>query len=532
MLNINDITRIYLGVQGENLARSNTIDMRPWLVEHPGGSVTIWHKRNGDAVPGPTGAVFDPEEGAITWSPTNTDTYVSGEGEAEIRLTIGAVIKKSRSVITGVSPSVTLAGQPLGSDWQSYIDAVDQLRSAAVTAKEDAEDSALIAEGFAVGEQDGTPVDSESPYYENNAKYYSGEAAESATDSATSAGNAQDSADLATTKANAASVSANQAYAYSNSAHISANKANGFANNAGIYSLVSEGYANGKQNGTAQQIGPYYQNNAEYFKDQASGSATAAARSATAASGSAGTASAQALVAEGYANGKQNGTPVGSGSPYYENNAKYYNDNIVDIIEEAAEEAAEAAVATATADAEAFAQESESWARGTKDGTPVTSDEPAYNNNAKYYADAAEDSAEDSEAYAIGKRNGVDVTSGDLAYHNNSKYYAEQAGISEDDAEAWATGKKDGTDVPSTDPAYHNNARYYRELAQGDANAAAGSMAAAAASAQQAAGSVTAAETAQQAAEDAAQEAIETVVAAQGPGICYVDSNGIPYVLE
>ncbi|MBR2854414.1 MAG: hypothetical protein IKE81_08835 [Clostridia bacterium] len=137
-----------------------------------------------------------------------------------------------------------------------------------------------------------------------------------------------------------------------------------------------------------------------------------------------------------------------------------------------------------------------------------------------------------AEAWAVGQRGGVDVDENDQTYHNNSKYYAEQAGISEDDAEAWATGKKDGTDVPSTDPAYHNNAKYYRELAQGDANAAAGSMAAAAASAQQAAGSVTAAETAQGAAEAAAQEAIETVVAAQGPGICYVDSDGIPYVLE
>lgn len=137
-----------------------------------------------------------------------------------------------------------------------------------------------------------------------------------------------------------------------------------------------------------------------------------------------------------------------------------------------------------------------------------------------------------AEAWAVGQRGGVDVDENDQTYHNNSKYYAEQAGISEDDAEAWATGKKDGTDVPSTDPAYHNNAKYYRELAQGDANAAAGSMAAAASSAQQAAGSVTAAETAQGAAEAAAQEAIETVVAAQGPGICYVDSDGIPYVLE
>lgn len=35
---------------------------------------------------------------------------------------------------------------------------------------------------------------------------------------------------------------------------------------------------------------------------------------------------ADALEAEGYAVGTQNGTPVGSGSPYYENNAKYYSE--------------------------------------------------------------------------------------------------------------------------------------------------------------------------------------------------------------
>ena len=139
MLNVNDVTRLYLGVQGENEAQTITIDMRPWLVEFPGGSVTIWHKRNGDSVPGPTGAIFDSEEGTISWTPTGTDTYVAGEGEAEIRLTVGSVIKKSRKVITGVSPSVTLAGVALGSDWQDYINAVDGIRAAAQEAADDAE---------------------------------------------------------------------------------------------------------------------------------------------------------------------------------------------------------------------------------------------------------------------------------------------------------------------------------------------------------------------------------------------------------
>lgn len=43
-------------------------------------------------------------------------------------------------------------------------------------------------------------------------------------------------------------------------------------------------------------------------------------------------------------------------------------------------------------------------------------------------ASNAEDYSEDSEAYAIGTRGGVAVTSGDPAYHNNSKYWASQSG--------------------------------------------------------------------------------------------------------
>ena len=39
----------------------------------------------------------------------------------------------------------------------------------------------------------------------------------------------------------------------------------------------------------------------------------------------------------------------------------------------------------------------------------------------------SEDSAEDSEAWAVGERNGTPVTSGDETWHNNSKYFAQQA---------------------------------------------------------------------------------------------------------
>lgn len=110
---------------------------------------------------------------------------------------------------------------------------------------------------------------------------------------------------------------------------------------------------------------------------------------------------------------------------------------------------------------------------------------------------------------------------------------------SEYNAEAWAVGQRGGVDVPETDQTYHNNAKHYAQKTGEDRAAtsqAEQTVAAGVATAQQAVreaqGHEEAAETAREAAEAAAQEAAETVVAAQGPGILYVDTEGIPYVLE
>ena len=134
--------------------------------------------------------------------------------------------------------------------------------------------------------------------------------------------------------------------------------------------------------------------------------------------------------------------------------------------------------------AEEFAQESEAWARGTKDGTAVPSTADQYQNNSKYYAEQASGSATNasayelnSEAWAVGTKDGTAVTSDDPQYQNSSKYHAQQASnsassasgsataaaTSEDNAEAWAVGTKNGIDVGSGDPQYHNNSKYYAE---------------------------------------------------------------------
>ena len=158
-----------------------------------------------------------------------------------------------------------------------------------------------------------------------------------------------------------------------------------------------------------------------------------------------------------------------------------------DYVDDDPENGAESIIARA----KRYADESEAWATGEVDGTPVESTDPQYHNNAEYYAGLAgtsETNAAASEAsaaadalraegYAVGKQNGTAVASDSPYYHNNSEYYKDQAAGSEDQAEAWAVGEIDGTPVPSTAPQYQNNAEYYSDQAAASATSAAASAA-------------------------------------------------------
>lgn len=156
------------------------------------------------------------------------------------------------------------------------------------------------------------------------------------------------------------------------------------------------------------------------------------------------------------------------------------SDSYIPSIIELATEQMEAAARSATL--------SESWAKG---GTNSRTGEDT--DNAKYYKElaqtASEDSegfSEDSEAWARGTRNGTDVESGDETYHNNAKYFSEQSAESaqsasnsasssdesKEDSEAWAKGTKNGVDVPNTAPQYHDNSKYWSEQARNSADRA------------------------------------------------------------
>lgn len=79
--------------------------------------------------------------------------------------------------------------------------------------------------------------------------------------------------------------------------------------------------------------------------------------------------------------------------------------------------------------------------------------------HADAYQQAAQDFSFDSEAWAKGERDGAPVTQGMDGYQDNSKYY-------KDLSEAWAVGQKSGAPVPDTDETYENNSKYYSQVSQ------------------------------------------------------------------
>lgn len=110
------------------------------------------------------------------------------------------------------------------------------------------------------------------------------------------------------------------------------------------------------------------------------------------------------LESEAWAVGTKNGEAVPADAPQHENNSKYWAqqaansasdaDGFADDAKGYAEDAAASAADTTQADAaKAWAEVAEAWAVGTKDGVPVDNTAAQYENNSKYWADAAADSA-------------------------------------------------------------------------------------------------------------------------------------------
>lgn len=106
----------------------------------------------------------------VTISTTQQMTAVGGHVMAELRIESGTTVIGTLNFIIDVEPSA-LSDDTIISDTE--IPVIERDFEAALA---EAEADALVAEGYAKGTQDGTPVGSGSPYYHDNAKHYKEEA--------------------------------------------------------------------------------------------------------------------------------------------------------------------------------------------------------------------------------------------------------------------------------------------------------------------------------------------------------------------
>ena len=166
MLKINELTRIYLGVQQENAARTIQIDMSAWASLFPNATAVILHQRSGDQTKYLTGATYDSNTMILSWTPSEYDTFYDGLGTAEVRMVENEVIKKSKgSIVVAVSPAaIDGTGSVIASNYQAWLNTVLGYQQGAAAAQlaaelaqglaEDARDAAETAQGLAEDARD------------------------------------------------------------------------------------------------------------------------------------------------------------------------------------------------------------------------------------------------------------------------------------------------------------------------------------------------------------------------------------------
>jgi hypothetical protein len=165
----------------------------------------------------------------ITVTTKKQMTIVSGIVECEIRFL------KGTSTIGTLNFKMDVEASPINEDTDISETVLPEIFELAKQQEEN-------AEAWARGTKNGVAVENTAPQYHNNSKYYSEQAATSASTAITNAATSTTKAAEATTKANEATAQA----------------------------LKSEGFAIGEQNGN--EVGassPYYHNNAQYYKEQA-----------------------------------------------------------------------------------------------------------------------------------------------------------------------------------------------------------------------------------------------------------------------
>lgn len=135
---------IYLGRQGENLARTVEIDVGAMLEAYPGASIGLVFQRAGETelYIGATTLA----ETVLSWPISAAVTANAGRGKIEVRAMLGDVLAKSVTAPTQVDVSLSGAGSTPPDPEEDWIDDVLQAASEAKQSAASAADSAQKAE--------------------------------------------------------------------------------------------------------------------------------------------------------------------------------------------------------------------------------------------------------------------------------------------------------------------------------------------------------------------------------------------------
>ena len=137
--NVDTLGTVYLGMQGENHARTEAFDLTVWVRQYGQGEAQLLHRRCGETEPYP--AVVQREGDLLVWPLTTVDTARGGSGEAQLLYFVGGKLVKSCRFQTRVVESLTEPG-PVPDAQQPFLDQVTAQAAKAEAAAKRAEQAA------------------------------------------------------------------------------------------------------------------------------------------------------------------------------------------------------------------------------------------------------------------------------------------------------------------------------------------------------------------------------------------------------
>ena len=119
---------VFLGHQGENLARQVIFDLSDLRERYPEGRFALAAQRKGDALPYPA-ARTNLDGDALVWTLTDADTAVAGYGRCELRCYDGDTLAKSEVWNTFTLPALAEYGEAPEA-WADYVAQVQRVGTA------------------------------------------------------------------------------------------------------------------------------------------------------------------------------------------------------------------------------------------------------------------------------------------------------------------------------------------------------------------------------------------------------------------